>query len=74
MWEEGGAAAARINLLAGEVGEQPPEAELYSTTLAHTQLQDVRALALELLPVLCVCLLGLALMLASAVRRKPKRD
>lgn len=37
--------------------------------------QDMRALALHLLPILGVCLLGVLLMLGSAVRRaKPKRE
>ncbi|KAI7844297.1 hypothetical protein COHA_002095 [Chlorella ohadii] len=49
--------------------------EAKAASVKHAlEKQDVRALALELLPVLCVCLMGLALMLASAVRRKPKRD
>lgn len=53
--------------------DQTPAEQRHPTPPA-LRLQDVRALALALLPVLCVCLLGLALMLASATRRKPKRD
>ncbi|PRW58989.1 Thioredoxin domain-containing [Chlorella sorokiniana] len=49
--------------------------EAKAASVKHAlETQDFRALALALLPVLGVCMLGLALMLAAAVRRKPKRD
>ena len=42
--------------------------------LLPSSVQDHAALARTLLPVLLLCLLGLGLMLASAVAAKKKRD